>query len=57
MRAFSCGRCGQLVFFENSLCLRCSAPLGFVPSRLDLVVLDDRQALGAGRCAKESRMN
>jgi hypothetical protein len=51
MRAFSCGRCGQLVFFENSLCLRCSAPLGFVPSRLDLVVLDDRQALGANRCA------
>jgi hypothetical protein len=39
------------VFFENSLCWRCSAPLGFVPSRLDLVVLDDRQALGANRCA------
>jgi hypothetical protein len=51
MRAFSCGRCGQLVFFENSLCLRCSAPLGFVPSRLDLVVLDDRHSLGANPCA------
>ena len=51
MRAFSCGRCGQLVFFENSLCLRCSAPLGFVPSRLELVVLDDPQAPGVRPCA------
>ncbi len=39
------------MFFENSLCLRCSAPLGFVPSRLDVVVLDDPQAPGASRCA------
>jgi hypothetical protein len=51
MRAFSCGRCGQLVFFENSLCLRCSAPLGFVPSRLELVVLDGPQAPAARACA------
>ncbi len=51
MRAFSCGRCGQLVFFENSVCLRCSAPLGLVPSRLDLVVLDDPQAPVASLCA------
>ena len=51
MRSFSCGRCGQLVFFENSLCLRCSAALGFVPSRLDLVVLDGPQEWGARVCA------
>jgi hypothetical protein len=51
MRSFRCGRCGQLVFFENSLCLRCSAALGFVPSRLDLVVLDDSQASGTRACA------
>jgi hypothetical protein len=37
MRAFTCGHCGQLVFFENSLCLRCRTPLGFVPSQLELV--------------------
>ncbi|HWF52915.1 MAG TPA: putative zinc-binding peptidase [Solirubrobacteraceae bacterium] len=41
MRAFTCGVCGQLLFFENSRCLRCSSRLGFVPSRLDIVVLDD----------------
>lgn len=40
MRAFTCGNCGQLLFFENSRCLRCSSHLGFVPSRLDIVVLD-----------------
>ena len=27
MRSFACDNCGQLVFFENSLCLRCSTPL------------------------------
>jgi hypothetical protein len=40
MRAFTCGHCGQLVFFENSLCLRCSTPLGFAPWLLDVVARD-----------------
>ncbi len=54
MRAFSCGRCGQLVFFENSRCLRCNAALGFVPSQLQLVVLDDAYAPQARSCANAS---
>ncbi|MCW2984121.1 MAG: hypothetical protein JWR63_1691 [Conexibacter sp.] len=29
MRAFTCGVCGQLVFFENSACLRCGSALAF----------------------------
>lgn len=29
MRTFACERCGQLVFFENTTCLNCGAPLGF----------------------------
>ncbi|HEX3804837.1 MAG TPA: putative zinc-binding metallopeptidase [Solirubrobacteraceae bacterium] len=37
MRAFTCGRCGQLLFFENSLCLRCKSGQGFLPSALDIV--------------------
>jgi hypothetical protein len=41
MRAFTCERCGQLLFFENSRCLRCGAGLGFVPQELSLRVLDD----------------
>jgi hypothetical protein len=51
MRAFTCGHCGQLVFFENSLCLRCSSELGFVPSRLDVVALTEERAAGLRRCA------
>jgi hypothetical protein len=48
MRAFTCGHCGQLVFFENSLCLRCGSALGFLPSQLDLVRVDES---GPTRCA------
>ncbi|QEC47577.1 hypothetical protein FSW04_08310 [Baekduia soli] len=34
MRTFTCGRCTQLVFFENSRCLHCGAELRFDwPSR------------------------
>jgi hypothetical protein len=51
MRAFTCDRCGQLLFFENSLCLRCSARLGFVPSRLDIVWLDAPGAPTLRPCA------
>ena len=43
MRAFTCERCGQLLFFENSLCLRCGTALGFVPSGSTLVALDDAE--------------
>ena len=53
MRAFVCDHCGLLLFFENSLCLRCRTPQGFVPSRLDLATLepgsDDERDLR--RCA------
>jgi len=31
--AFTCDACGQLVFFENTACLACGAPLGFIPGR------------------------
>jgi hypothetical protein len=51
MRAFTCGNCGQLLFFENNLCLRCSSRLGFLPSRLEIVVLGDPAAPAARPCA------
>ncbi|MEM9563076.1 MAG: putative zinc-binding metallopeptidase [Actinomycetota bacterium] len=41
MRSFRCGTCGQLIFFENSVCLRCSSPLGYEPGRRDLLTLVD----------------
>ena len=38
MRAFSCPRCAQLVFFENSTCLRCGAALAFDPIAREIVL-------------------
>jgi hypothetical protein len=42
MRSFTCTSCGQLVFFENSRCLRCQSPLGFAPDRMELTALRTR---------------
>jgi hypothetical protein len=38
-RTFLC-RCGNHIFFRNSLCLRCQAPLGYLPTEARLVPLD-----------------
>jgi hypothetical protein len=51
VRAFTCGHCGQLLFFENSLCLRCGSPLGFVASRLTLEVVNRDGYPQRRRCA------
>ena len=40
VRSFACGHCGGLVFFENSVCLRCSTPLRFDSERLSLVAME-----------------
>ena len=37
MRSFACPNCAQLVFFDNSVCLRCDTEVGFDPGSLDLV--------------------
>ena len=44
MRSFACG---QLVFFENTVCLRCSSELGFDWERREVLTLDG----GVARCA------
>ncbi len=41
MRVFTCDGCGQLVFFDNSQCLRCHSPLGYVHQRRDVVSLTE----------------
>lgn len=50
MQAFACGHCGQLLFFENSRCLRCETEQGFDPDGLTLVALTPA-AQDARRCA------
>jgi hypothetical protein len=37
MQVFSCGACGQLVYFENTVCTRCGHELGFDPGSMRLV--------------------
>lgn len=39
MQPFVCSVCGQLLFFENSTCLNCHAPVGFVVEDLQLVAM------------------
>ncbi len=51
MLSFACGHCGQLVFFENTVCLNCSTPLGFVSDRLELVALEGAESERLYRCA------
>ncbi|HEX2702838.1 MAG TPA: putative zinc-binding metallopeptidase [Solirubrobacteraceae bacterium] len=40
MRSFACGHCGGLVFFENTVCLRCSTPLRFDAELLSMVSME-----------------
>jgi len=39
MQPFSCANCGQLVFFDNSTCLRCGSPLGYLRTERSIVAL------------------
>jgi hypothetical protein len=40
MKCFHCDSCGMMVFFENSLCVKCGSQLGFLPDVLDLSALE-----------------
>ena len=39
MQPFPCSVCQQLLFFDNSTCLRCGSPLGYIPDDGQLVAL------------------
>ncbi|CAO5251648.1 zinc-binding metallopeptidase family protein [Frankia sp. AgKG'84/4] len=39
MKISGCASCGQLVFFENTACLRCGVPLGFDPGTGKVITL------------------
>ncbi|WP_202396912.1 zinc-binding metallopeptidase family protein [Teichococcus coralli] len=40
MRLFNCDVCGQLLYFENTRCMRCGATLGYLPEANRLSALD-----------------
>jgi hypothetical protein len=52
-RAWRC-RCGNHIFFRNTLCLNCGAPLGYLTERAQLVPLDPGAAEGRWRVPDES---
>jgi len=49
--SFRCPRCDQLVFFENTTCLRCGLGLGFDTEQLTLVTFDNTTGR---RCANQA---
>ncbi len=49
MRSFACPSCAQLVFFDNSICLRCETQIGLDPASLALVEPSDELV----RCANQ----
>lgn len=40
MQIWTCSGCDQTLFFDNSVCLRCNASLGFLPDRHALAALE-----------------
>jgi len=40
MRIYTCQRCSQLTYFENTACTRCGATLAFTPENLALTAMD-----------------
>jgi hypothetical protein len=40
VHVFVCQKCGQMLHFENSVCLRCGTPLGFLPDSQQLSAFD-----------------
>ncbi len=39
MRSFTCGSCGQTLYFENSVCVSCGAAVGYSRVQRDMLVL------------------
>lgn len=44
MKPFKC-KCGNLLFFDNSLCLQCGSAVGYEPDRREMAVIDSKGKL------------
>jgi hypothetical protein len=40
MKLFKCQNCGQLLYFENTVCVKCGHRLGFIPEIMNLSALE-----------------
>jgi len=41
MRVFACDNCDELIYFDNSKCLSCDAPLGYVHGQRNVIALSE----------------
>jgi hypothetical protein len=48
MRLYQCQRCGNTVFFENSVCVACGAPLGYAADLQGMTALEPADGEGGG---------
>lgn len=39
MKIYNCNVCGELVYFENSMCLNCNSELGYIPELDEMTVI------------------
>ena len=51
MKLFTCQKCGQLLYFENTHCEHCGSPLGFLPVPMNLLTLVKSEAATYGAYA------
>jgi hypothetical protein len=51
VRAFACGTCRSLIFFDNFVCVTCGSQLAFDRVSADMVVLDPAAGPAVRRCA------
>ena len=42
MKVYTCGKCNNLVYFENNICLSCGHTLGFDADNLELITLTSK---------------
>jgi hypothetical protein len=54
MRLFKCQNCGQVVYFDNTTCERCSSQLGFLPETMQISALKSAQPANGAPQATES---
>ena len=40
MRLFTCYRCGNILYFENTKCVKCDATLGFDDQSMSMLALE-----------------
>lgn len=51
MKRFRCDNCGNVVHFDNDVCLHCNFALGFEPASLDIRAFSEAPPAGYTRCA------